>query len=97
MSIHIAFKNMRHSESVIEHVNEEMRELLQITENKYTFHIRLIKESDEQHHHAVINCTYLGKSLSSNATHENLYKAIGKSVDSMKIQILRKAQKIRHP
>ena len=95
MSIHIAFKNMKHSEPVIEHAHEEMRELLQITENKFTFHLRLIKDSDEWHH-AVINCSYMGKSLSSNASHENLYKAIKKSVDSMKIQILRKAQKSRH-
>ena len=95
MSIHIAFNNMKHSESVIEHVHDVMQELLQITENKFTFHMHLTKESGEQHH-VLINCTYKGKPLSSNASHENLYKAIAKSVDTMKIQILRKAQKLRH-
>ena len=95
MSIHIAFNNMKHSESVIEHVHDVMRELLQITESKFPFHIRLTKEVDV-HHHVLINCTYMGKPLSSSASHENLYKAIGKSVDSMKIQLLRKSQKLRH-
>ena len=95
MTIHIAFNNMKHSDSVIEHVHEVMKELLKITESKFPFHMSLTKqESDE--HHVVLNCTYVGKALSSHSTHENLYKAISKSVDAMKIQILRKSEKMRH-
>lgn len=95
MNIHIAFNNLKHSDSVVEHVHEVMKELLKITESKFPFHMNLTKENDEQHH-VVINCTYVGKSLSSNSTHENLYKAISKSVDAMKTQVLRKSKKTRH-
>ncbi|MBF0276985.1 MAG: HPF/RaiA family ribosome-associated protein [SAR324 cluster bacterium] len=91
MSIHIAFKNIKHSDSVVDHVHEVMKELLNITESKFPFHMNLTKENNEQHH-VVINCNYVGKPLSTNSTHENLYKAISKSVDSMKTQVLRKAK-----
>ncbi len=90
MSVHIAFKHLKYSESVVEHVQEAMKELLSITESKFPFHMNLTKE--HEHHHVVINCNYLGKSLSTNAAHENLYKAIGKSIDSMKTQVLRKSK-----
>jgi len=90
MSVHIAFKKLKYSESVVEHVHDVMKELLNITESKFPFHMNLIKEQD--HHHVVINCNYMGKSLSTNSAHENLYKAIGKSVASMKTQVLRKSK-----
>lgn len=95
MQIHIAFNNMKYSNSVIEHVHEMMKDVLKITESKFPFHMSLTKEENEQHH-VVINCTYVGKPLSSHSTHENLYKAIAKSVDAMKAQILRKSEKMRH-
>ncbi len=91
MTIRIAFNNMKHSESVTEHVHEIMKELIKITDNKFPFNINLTKENDQQHH-VVLNCTYSGKDLSSKSTHENLYKAIGKAVDAMKIQVLRKSK-----
>ncbi|MBF0287296.1 MAG: HPF/RaiA family ribosome-associated protein [SAR324 cluster bacterium] len=92
MTIHITFNNMKHSESVTEHVHEIMKELIKITDNKFPFSMNLTKENDQQHH-VVLNCSYMGKDLSSNASHENLYKAIGKTVDSMKTQVLRKSKK----
>lgn len=94
MSIHIAFKNIKHSESVVAHVHEVMHELLKITERKFPFHMHLTKDNNAQHH-VVINCHYIGKSLSTNSTHENLYKAIGQSVESMRTQVLRKSKSLR--
>ncbi len=95
MSIHIAFNNMKKSEAVTEHVQDLMKEMVKITDNKYPFHVNLTQMNDDKHH-VVINCNYSGKALSSNATHVNLYKAIGKSVDAIKTQVIRKAQKLRH-
>jgi ribosome-associated translation inhibitor RaiA len=42
-----------------------------------------------------INCSYRNKLLASKADHENLYKALSKGIDSMKTQVIRKADKVR--
>ena len=39
MSIHLEFKNVRNSEAVTAHVHELFRELVQITEDRFPFHL----------------------------------------------------------
>ena len=92
-SIHITFTHMNQSDSVTEHVNELMSDLIRITDNKYPFHVNLSKEDEV--HFVVINCNYNNKPLTSKASHINLYKALSKSVDSMKKQVQRKADRLR--
>ena len=93
MSIHLEFKNVRNSEAVTAHVHELFRELVQITEDRFPFHVSMSKVNG--HHQVHINCTYNQKRLSSSAEHENLYKAISKSVDAMRTQVIRKSERVR--
>ena len=58
MSIHVSFKNMKHSDAVKEHVHELFDDLLKITDNKYPFHVQLTRQKDESYH-VGINCSYL--------------------------------------
>ena len=95
MSIHLTFKNIRHSEAVSTHVHEAFEELIKITDNKFPFHVNLNKVAQESYH-VGINCSYKNKSLFSKANHENLYKALSKGIDSMKTQVIRKAEKFRN-
>ena len=95
MSIHLTFKNIRHSEAVSTHVHEAFEELIKITDNKFPFHVNLNKVAQESYH-VGINCSYKNKSLFSKANHENLYKALSKGIDSMKTQVIRKAEKVRN-
>jgi ribosome-associated translation inhibitor RaiA len=44
-----------------------------------------------------INCNYHSKQLVSNVDDSNLYKALGKSIESIKHQVLKKSQKLRKP
>ena len=94
MSLHLTFNNMRQSEAVSDHVQHMFDELIKITDNKYPFHVRLNKEDDEKYY-VGINCNYQSKQLVSNVNDPNLYKALGKSIDSMKNQLLKKSQKLR--
>ena len=94
MSIHLTFNNIRNSKAVSEHVHHVFEELIKITDDKYPFHVNLNKVTEESYH-VGINCSYKSKSLSSKADHQNLYKALAKGIDSMKIQVKRKAEKVR--
>ena len=93
MALHITFNNIRNSDAVSDHVNKMFNDLLQITDSKFPIHVDLIRENN--HHHVKINCTYYQKSLVSNANHENLYKALSKSVSSIRTQVMRRSGKIR--
>ena len=95
MSIHLTFNNIRNSKAVTEHVNNVFEELIKITDDKYPFHVNLNKVAEE-FYHVGINCSYKSKHLSSKADHQNLYKALAKGIDSMKIQVIRKAEKVRN-
>ena len=94
MSIHLTFNNIRNSKAVSEHVHHIFEELIKITDDKYPFHVTLNKVREESYRVA-INCLYKNKSLSSKADHQNLYKALAKGIDSIKIQVIRKAEKVR--
>ena len=95
MPIHLSFKNIRNSKAVNEHVQHVFKELIKITDNKYPFHVNLNKVTDESYH-VGINCSYKSKPLSSKSDHQNLYKALSKGIDSIKIQVIRKAEKVRN-
>ena len=95
MSIHLSFNNIRNSKAVTEHVHHVFEELIKITDDKYPFHVNLNKVREESYH-VGINCSYKSKHLSSKADHQNLYKALAKGIDSMKIQVIRKAKKVRN-
>ena len=95
MPIHLTFNNIRNSKAVTKHVNHVFQELIKITDDKYPFHVNLNKVAEESYH-VGINCSYKNKPLSSNSDHQNLYKALAKGIDSMKIQVIRKAEKIRN-
>ena len=95
MTIHLTFKNIRNSKAVTEHVNHVFQELIKITDDKYPFHVNLKKIAEESYH-VGINCCYKSKPLSSKSDHQNLYKALSKGIDSMKIQVIRKAEKVRN-
>ena len=94
MPTQVQFTNMKNSDTVRDHIDELMKELVKITDNKFPFHIHLSKANDESYS-TLINCSYMGKPLSSKAEHTNLYKAISKSVDSMKTQVMKKHEKVR--
>ena len=94
MPIHLTFNNIRNSQAVSEHVHNVFQELLKITDDKFPFHVNLKKVSDESYH-VGINCSYKSKPISSRADHQNLYKALSKGIDSIKIQVIKKAEKIR--
>ena len=94
MPIHLTFNNIRHSKAVTEHVHHVFQELIKITDNKYPFHVNLNKVAEESYH-VGINCSYKSKPLSSKSDHQNLYKALAKGIDSIKIQVIRKAEKVR--
>tara|TARA_E500000331_G_C17063641_1_gene629363 strand:+ start:381 stop:686 length:306 start_codon:yes stop_codon:yes gene_type:complete len=94
MPIHLTFNNIRNSKAVSEHVNHVFQELLKITDDKFPFHVNLKKVSEESYH-VGINCSYKNKSISSRADNQNLYKALSKGIDSIKIQVIKKAEKIR--
>ena len=94
MPIHLTFTNIRNSNAVTKHVHHVFQELLKITDNKYPFHVNLNKVANESYH-VGINCCYKSKPLSSKADHQNLYKALAKGIDSIKIQVIRKAEKVR--
>ena len=95
MSIHLTFNNIRNSKAVTEHVHNVFEELIKITDDKYPFHVNLNKVTEE-FYHVGINCSYKNKHISSKADHQNLYKALAKGIDSMKIQVIRKAEKVRN-
>ena len=95
MPIHLTFNNIRNSKAVTEHVNNVFQELIKITDDKYPFHVNLNKVEEESYH-VGIKCCYKSKPLSSKADHQNLYKALAKGIDSIKIQVIRKAEKIRN-
>ena len=94
MPIHLTFNNIRNSKAVTEHVYNVFQELIKITDDKYPFHVNLNKVAEESYH-VGINCSYKSKPLSSKSNHPNLYKALAKGIDSMKIQVIRKAEKVR--
>lgn len=94
MPIHLTFNNIRNSKAVTEHVHHVFEELIKITDDKYPFHVNLNKVGEESYH-VGINCSYQSKHLSSKADHQNLYKALSKGIDTMKIQVIRKAEKVR--
>ena len=94
MSIHLSFNNIRNSKAVTEHVHHVFEELIKITDDKYSYHVNLNKVAEESYH-VGINCSYKSKHLSSKADHQNLYKALAKGIDSIKIQVIRKAEKVR--
>ena len=96
MSLHLTFNNMRQSEAVLDHVQHMFNELIKITDNKYPFHVRLNKEDDEKYH-VGINCNFQSKQLASNVDDANLYKALGKCIESIKNQVLKKSHKLRKP
>ena len=96
MSLHLTFNNMRQSEAVSAHIHDMFEELIKITDNKFPFHVRLNKEGEETYH-VGINCNYHSKQLVSNVDDSNLYKALGKSIESIKHQVLKKSQKLRKP
>ena len=87
---------MRQSEAGLDHVLLMFNELIKITDNKYPFHVRLNKEEDEKYH-VGINCNFQSKQLVSNVDDANLYKALGKSIESIKNQVLKKSHKLRKP
>ena len=95
MPIHITFNNLKQSDAVSEHVNELMKEIIKITDDRFAFHISLSRENNA--HTVVINCHYRDKPLISKAKNANLYRAISKSVDSIRSQVIRKTQKLRSP
>ena len=92
MSVHVSFKNLKQSDMVVERVEELMVDLVKITDGRYPFHVNLNKKNDETHHVNIL-CHFKGKSLASEANHENLYKALSKGVQSMKTQVIRKNEK----
>ena len=94
MPIHLSFNNIRNSKAVSEHVHNVFEELIKITDDKYPFHVNLNKVSEESYH-VGINCSYKNKPLYSRADHQNLYKALSKGINSMKIQVIRKAKRLR--
>ena len=94
MSIHLTFNNIRNSKAVTQHVHNVFEELIKITDDKYPFHVNLNKVTEESYH-VGISCSYKSKHLSSKADHQNLYKALSKGIDSIKIQVIRKAEKVR--
>ena len=94
MSIHLTFNNIRNSDAVNDHVHQAFGELIKITDDKFPFHVTLNKVNDKSYG-VGINCSYRNKPISSKAVHENLYKALSKSIDSMKTQVIRKAEKVR--
>ena len=94
MPIHLSFNNIRNSKAVSEHVHNVFEELIKITDDKYPFHVNLNRVSEETYH-VGINCSYKNKPLSSRSDHQNLYKALSKGIDSMKIQVIRKAERVR--
>ena len=94
MPIHLTFNNIRNSDAVNDHVHQAFGELIKITDDKFPFHVNLNKVNDLSYH-VGINCSYRNKPLSSKADHENLYKALSKGIDSMKTQVIRKAEKVR--
>ena len=94
MPIHLTFNNIRNSKAVSEHVHHVFQELLKITDDKFPFHVNLKKVSEESYH-VGINCSYKSKPISTRADHQNLYKALSKGIDSIKIQVIKKAEKIR--
>jgi len=93
MTVHITFNNMKHSDAVSEHVEELFQELTRITDNKFPFHISLSKENET--YTVGIKCSFLHKPLSSKSSHDNLYKAISKCVNAMKVQVVRKSEKTK--
>ena len=95
MAIHVTFNNIRNSKAVTEHVHHVFQELIKITDDKYPFHVNLNKVRNESYR-VGIKCSYKNKSISSKADHQNLYKALAKGIDSMKIQVIRKAEKVRN-
>ncbi|MBG56079.1 MAG: hypothetical protein CL935_02980 [Deltaproteobacteria bacterium] len=95
MPIHLSFNNIRNSKAVTEHVHHVFQDLIKITDDKFPFHVNLKKVSEESYH-VGINCCYKSKPLASKAKHHNLYKALAKGIDSIKIQVKRKAEKIRN-
>jgi len=94
MPIHLTFNNIRNSKAVSKHVHHVFQELLKITDDKFPFHVKLKKVSEESYH-VGINCSYKSKPISTRADHQNLYKALSKGIDSIKIQVIKKAEKIR--
>ena len=94
MTIHLTFNNIRNSDAVTKHIQEMFEELLKITDNKYRFHVRLNKEHD-QHYHVGITCNFLSKHLVTASDSSNLYKAVGRAIESIKTQVLKKAGKLR--
>ena len=94
MPIHLTFNNIRNSKAVTEHVHHVFKELIKITDDKYPFHVNLNKVRNESYR-VGIKCSYKNKSISSKADHQNLYKALAKVIDSIRIQVLRKAEKVR--
>ena len=94
MPIHLTFNNIRNSDAVSSHVQEAFEELIKITDDKFPFHVNLNKVAQESYH-VGINCSFQNKHLNSKADHENLYKALSKEIDSMKIQVIRKSRKAR--
>lgn len=94
MSIHISFKNMKHSDAVKEHVHELFDDLLRITDNKFPFHVNLSRQKDDSYH-VGINCSFHQKQLASNTDDPNLYKALARGVDSLRTQIIRKSDKLK--
>ena len=94
MPIHLTFNNIRNSDAVISHVHEAFKDLIKITDNKFPFHVNL-KKNDHESYHVGINCSFKNKNLFSKADNENLYKALSKGIDSMKTQVIRKAEKVR--
>jgi ribosomal subunit interface protein len=94
MPIHLTFNNIRNSDAVSDHVHHAFEELIKITDDKFPFHVSLNKVHEESYH-VGINCSYRNKLLASKADHENLYKALSKCIDSMKTQVIRKADKVR--
>lgn len=93
MSIHLEFKNVRNSEAVSSHIHELFRELVEITEDRFPFHVSMSKVNEQYHVH--INCTYNQKRLVSSAQHDNLYKALSKGVEALKTQVIRKSERMR--
>ena len=95
MTIHLTFKNIRNSEAVSSRVHQAFEELIKITDNKFPFRVNLNKVAPESYQ-VGINCSFKNKNLFSKADHENLYKALSKGIDSMKIQVFRKSEKVRN-
>ena len=51
MSIHLEFKNVRNSEAVSSHIHELFRELVEITEDRFPFHVSMSKVNEQYHVH----------------------------------------------